>query len=69
MFKRYIHDSNKITKDYYKVLLQLIEFMLDSVRALIYVRGNKIFKSSVKKYGLKNFAFYYIRFIFLIIVD
>ena len=48
---------NKITKDYYIGYAATNRFYARFSNHLIYFRGNKIVKSAVKKYGLKNFAF------------
>jgi len=48
---------NKITKDYYIGSAATNRFYARFSNHLIYFRGNKIVKSAVKKYGLKNFAF------------
>lgn len=48
---------NKITKDYYIGSASTNRFYSRFSNHLIYFRGSKIVKLSVKKYDLKNFAF------------
>jgi group I intron endonuclease len=48
---------NKITKDYYIGSASTNRFYARFSNHLIYFRGSKIVKLSVKKYDLKNFAF------------
>ncbi len=48
---------NIVTKDYYIGSASTNRFYSRFCRHLIYFLGNKVVKSAVKKYGLKNFAF------------
>ena len=48
---------NKITKDYYIGSASTNRFFARFSNHLIYLKGSKIVKLSVKKYELKNFAF------------